>query len=996
MTNEFTRLYAALNPRQKEAVDAIDGPVMVVAGPGTGKTNILTLRIAKILTATDTPPEAILALTFTESGASEMRARLAAIIGTDAYRVMITTFHSFCNGIIRDYPESLGALAGATLISDDDQAVMLQERINDPANLFEYLRPVNAPDLYLRVLIHAVSTLKREGVTADALVAYAQREERAVMSAEDLEHEKGPHKGKVKGVYEERLKQAKKLRELALVYTQYQSTLRAQRLFDYNDMIMEVARVLETDETLRLILQEQHQYILVDEHQDTNNTQNRIVELLARFWETPNLFVVGDEKQAIYRFQGASLENFHYFQKLYPSVKLITLEDNYRSSQLILTAAEGVRSSAGGALAARSGHADTPVSVMALSSPDVQYWSVARHIQDRLAAGARPESIAVLARDNSDAVAVSEFLRKLAIPFTLSTQQDIFSDPYLHQLVRILDALRNYGSAGPLLIALHAPALGVDPLDVYKLTVFCKTGRNPYDVIRSTALMHEAGIDGALRLQEVSALLRSWATATQQPAAAAALEAIVRESGLLAEMMRDENALDALDRLHTLYDMIRSRVQRERTLTLAAFTDHLDFLRSHGIALSTVTGMPLPGRVRVMTAHKSKGLEFDYVYIIDAIDARWGKRQRRELLKLPPALFLKTQSTLAADAFDDDERNLFYVALTRARREVVIAYSLRDQRGNEQLPTAYLLDIRPDVQLRVDTAALEESWLRESSLRYAPAPAQIPQATDREYLNELFNHHGLSVTALNNYLTCPWRYFYTNLIRIPEAPAFALMYGNAVDRALEEYFNRFKEGQRGTRESLVELFETFIRHQPLQQQDLDAALTRGRTALQGYYDQYHTEWHVNIFNQLKVPAVELANGILINGKIDKVELLDATGAVLVVDYKTGKPKSRNQITGDVKDGDGNYLRQLTFYKLLLDRYQDGKYRMREGVIDFVEPDLRGKYHREKFDITPESVATLESEIIRVAEEIRSLAFWNARCGDSDCAYCPLRSLMEKR
>ncbi|MBP6886116.1 MAG: ATP-dependent helicase [Candidatus Pacebacteria bacterium] len=991
-TDAFDALYAQLNDRQREAVDAIDGPVMVIAGPGTGKTKILTLRIAAILLRTDTPPEAILALTFTESGAAEMRGRLAAIIGTDAYRVSVTTFHAYCNSVIQEYPEALSVLAGAASITESDQAVLLQELIDTTAGI-ELLRPINAPDLYLKAVISSINRLKREGVGCDRVVAVAASEESTIVNAVDLYHEKGVHKGKMKGAYQEQLKQILKLRELAILYEAYQKMLRVQRLYDFNDMIMEVARALETNEELRLILQEKHQYLLVDEHQDTNNAQNRIIELLASFWQLPNLFVVGDAKQAIYRFQGASLENFLYFKSLYPDVKLIALQDNYRSSQLILDAAEGIRPGEDGALTAQSGHDNALVHVLALSGPDVEYWSIAEHIRSRLQAGVKPESIAILTRDNSDAVAMSEFLQKLSVPYTLSTQQDLLADPYLHQLIRIIDAIRNFGSPGPLLVALHAPTLGVDPLDIYKLTEFCRQGRNPYDVIRSSMLLRDAGIEGVETLTKLSANFASWSRDAEQPEASQALERIIRESGLLGGIISSAQAPDTLARLHELYDLLRSRIQRDRTITLRQFAEHLDFLREHGIALSSHTGTSLPGRVRVMTAHKSKGMEFDYVYIIDAIDGHWGSRQRRELIRIPVALFQKQRfDTPPSPINDDEERNIFYVALTRARNQIVLSYSLRDSTGSESLPTQYIADINPSLLACIDTAGLEYRWLEEGAIRYQASPPTIPLGADKEFLNELFARHGLSVTALNNYLKCPWKYFYTNLLRIPEAPAFALMYGNAVDRALEEFFNRFANGITGTRESLVALFEDFIRHQPFQKPQLDVALSRGRSALEGYYDTYSATWKPTILNQLRVTAVELAEGVLINGKIDKVELIDASGNVIVVDYKTGKPKTRNQIIGAVKDGDGNYMRQLIFYKLLLDRFQGGKYRMGEGVIDFIEPDAKGKWHRERFAVTPEMAIELAADIVRVAKEIQSLSFWNQRCSDSECDYCELRVL----
>lgn len=979
----FDELYARLNPRQREAVDGIDGPVMVIAGPGTGKTNILTLRIANILAKTDTPPEAILALTFTESGAAEMKSRLRDIIGTDAYRVTITTFHAFCNRVIQEHPEAFGALAGATAITEADQAVLVQELI-DTTDGLELLRPANAPDLYLKAVIGSINTLKREGVPPENVRTMADADDAVVLASDDLHHAKGAYKGTMKGAYQDRLKQNTKLRELAVLYSAYQESIRAQRVYDYSDMVMEVARALAADEPLRLMLQERHQYMLVDEHQDTNNAQNKVIELLASFWERPNLFVVGDAKQAIYRFQGASLENFLYFKSLYKDVRLVELEQNYRSSQLILDAAEGIRANAGAPLKASAGHEDTPIRLLSLSTPDVEQWAVARHIAARIAGGVPPEQIAVLGRDNADVLSMAGYLARLSIPHTTSTQQELTADPFIFQLLTIIDAVRDFGSPGPLLAALHAPVLDVDPLDVYKLAQFCRSGRNPYDVMRSPALLHESGIDSAERMRTLAGQFGSWARLATQPLAGSTLEAIVSESGLLAAVIASPDAPDTLARLHTLYDSLRNRIRREREYTLAQFAAHLAFLRTRGIMLSTSSGLPMPGRVRVMTAHKSKGLEFDYAYIINAVDGHWGSRTRRQLIRLPSM----------EPGGDDEERNLFYVALTRARREVVISGSDRDEGGAEQLPAQFIADIRPELTTRIDPLPLEKDWTTHGAVRFSAPPAELPRANDRAFIGELFRHQGLSVTALNNYLTCPWRYFYTNLIRIPEPPAFALMFGNAVDRALEEYFNRYAEGTAGSQGDLVGLFEDFLQQQPLQLRELQTALSRGRTALAGYFDRYHTTWHPNIINQLRIPAVELPDGTLLNGKIDKVERMDASGTVRVIDYKTGKPKSRNHIIGAVKDGDGNYLRQLTFYKLLLDRWQNGIYRMHEGVIDFVEPDAKGRWHREVFDISPEAVSSLENDVIRVAEEIRTLAFWERRCDDRTCPYCALRSLMK--
>ncbi|MBP9669729.1 MAG: ATP-dependent helicase, partial [Candidatus Pacebacteria bacterium] len=336
----FSKLYRGLNAAQKQAVDTLDGPVMVVAGPGTGKTQILTLRIAHILRETDTPPDAILALTFTESGVTAMRKRLVRIIGSEAYRVGIFTFHGFCNEIIRRYPEDFGRIIGAEPTTDIEKIDILRSIIE--GHTFEHLKPFGDTFYYVNDLRQAISELKRENVTPDKLRTSLSAARRSFEATEGLYHERGAHQGKMKGIHEVAAKRLARTEELLVVYEAYQEALRAKRLYDFDDMIVEAVSALETNPALLLRVQEEYHYLLADEHQDANTAQNRLLELLASFHERPNIFVVGDEKQAIFRFQGASLDNFFYFKKLYPEASLIALTEGYRSGQKILDASHSM------------------------------------------------------------------------------------------------------------------------------------------------------------------------------------------------------------------------------------------------------------------------------------------------------------------------------------------------------------------------------------------------------------------------------------------------------------------------------------------------------------------------------------------------------------------------------------------------------------------------------------------------------------------------------
>src|SRR3989344_2490268 len=340
MAMKFDELYKKLNKEQREAVDAIEGPVMVIAGPGTGKTQILTLRIANILRKTDVPLDAILALTFTEAGESAMRKRLVSTIGSPAYRVGIFTFHSFCNDIIKRFPEEFPRIIGSTNVSDIDKIVIIKDLIEKTP--LKLLRPYGDTFYYLHPTRQKISELKRENISPNEFSRLAAEKDKELKNVPDLLHKKGAYKGKMKGKYETMQKSIEKNKELLKLYVAYEKVLAERKLYDYEDMILEVIRSLEKKEDFRLRLQEEYQYVLADEHQDANNAQNKLLELLVSFHQNPNLFIVGDEKQAIYRFQGASLENFLYFQKKYKGARVIELVENYRSTQTILDAAYSI------------------------------------------------------------------------------------------------------------------------------------------------------------------------------------------------------------------------------------------------------------------------------------------------------------------------------------------------------------------------------------------------------------------------------------------------------------------------------------------------------------------------------------------------------------------------------------------------------------------------------------------------------------------------------
>ncbi len=980
----FKKHYDKLNPAQRDAVDTIEGPVMVVAGPGTGKTQVLTLRIANILRQTDTPADALLALTFTNAGVHAMRQRLVEMVGSRAYRIPIHTFHSFANEVIRRYPEKFPRIIGATNALPIDQIQILEEAIVEcPLDL---LRPFGDQFYYLFPVQHEIDRLKRENVSPDRLAEIADAEEAEFKAITDLKHEKGKYAGTIKGKYQTLLTQIQKAKELVILYRAYEERLTARRLYDFGDMLLEVNRALEADANFRLQLQEEYHYILADEHQDANQSQNRMLELLASFHESPNLFIVGDEKQAIFQFQGASLDNFNYFKKLFPTAKLITLTENYRSTQIILDAARSVIGKSTALppeslvpLKANAPHAPAPVAIRTFTKPEHELLWLVDELKAKAAAGARWNELAVLYRDNAEALPVIDYFERAGVPFVIRSDSNILDDLDLQKILLLFRTVNKFGEDRHLLELLHVDFFDVPILDIYQLA----------EEARSKKITVWAAL-GQSRKRPLKQLYRSlerWAKLAANQLFLDLYGVVVKESGFLDHILKLPEATDKLAKLHALYDEVKALTRSNHNFRLADFIQFLNTLSAHHLSIKHRRGSAAEG-VELMTAHKSKGLEFDYVYIVNAFDGNWGNKRTANYFKIPTRAGVPTVSDK-----NDDERRLFYVALTRARQMVTISYAKEAEAGKLNLPSQFIEEIDSRLIETVSSEAWEQDLGDKPNIIFSPRVHQGAKLLDPAYLARRFRDQGISATGLNAYLRCPLDYLFTNLLRVIEIRSKHTMYGTAVHGALEDFFNRYKSGEQVPVEVLLASFNRFIAYQPLGEHDLNASVKRGERALGGWFKTYAHSWPNSILNEYKVSGCHLSPDLKITGKVDKIEFLGGTN-IQVVDYKTMQPKSRNEILGQTKSSTGDIYRQLAFYKVLIEECEKERFTVASVMIDFIEPNDKGIYKREVFEVTAGDQASVRETLEKVAGEIVSGEFLGKGCGKPDCPGCRLNAMMK--
>ena len=992
---KFTEFYKKLNSAQKKAVDAIEGPVMVIAGPGTGKTQVLTLRIANILQKTDTKPDSILALTFTEAGVTAIRKRLLDLIGPTAHHVGIFTFHGFCNEVIRRFPAEFPRIIGSHYASNLDQIRILEEVIR--TSKLKYLKPFGSPLYYLSDILSAIKELKRDAVTPKALEASLFTLRKKFSKMPDRFHKKGKYKGQLKGEFRMQEKKIGSTLELCRLYTLYEKALRKKGFYDYEDMIMEVLDILPRNTDLRLSLQEEYQYILADEHQDANLAQNNLLELLSDFHADPNLFVVGDDMQAIFRFQGASLENFLFFKKRFPNALLIELKENYRSTQTILNAAHSLSEHTSGdrltrhALRSQKKGVASKIEIVECSEEREEALFVAREIEKQLRDIRKGEQIAVLYRDNKHAEFFEGALRTIGIPYSIRSESNIFEDIDIQKFILLLSLVNVPSSSTLLSQVLFIDFLDNDYTDIYKAMLFAKHERlELFEVISSKRFLKKASVENADGLLQFHRRLMEWAHSAKNQPLVPVVEMIKDESGFLTGFLAKNDAHQKLSLLKAFLDeVVHFAKTGKNGALLGDFISHLETLRMHSLPIASYH-RDGESPVVLMTVHRSKGLEFDSVYITGVTHGRFGGRVRS-------SPFILSTGRIAKDTSLDDERRLFYVGLTRAKRRAVVTYFRSNASGKEVAPSLFISEINKDL---IEIRKPEPLLLRQLN-KIETSSAVAAPSIQGVFLQDIFFEQGLSVSALNNYLTCPWRYFFLNLVRIPKAEEPHQLYGSAIHYALKIFFNATRGGHTPSVDKAVHAFKSRLEHSYLSATDRMRYIDRGRKALLGYLKMHKKVADHRLINEMAISGVSLPVDILgiqreitIRGNLDKVEFL-SNGHVCVIDYKTGAPKSRAEILGTTKNADGNIFRQLAFYKLLLDEWQGGRYVMHSGRIDFVEPDSRENYRQEVFEVTTADVSALKKVIGEAAREIATLSFWGTTCGEKNCEYCNLRRYWKK-
>ncbi|MDB5168394.1 MAG: uvrD [Candidatus Saccharibacteria bacterium] len=1065
---DFTTRYAKLNDAQKQAVDTIDGPVMVVAGPGTGKTELLSMRAANILKKTDTLPENILCLTFTESGAAAMRERMVQIIGKDAYRVAIHTFHSFGAEILNQNGDFFYHGANFRAADELSSYELLRGIFDELEHSSPLASKMNGEYTHLSDTLMTISELKKSGLTSDELLLILDSNELVIDAAEPLLsvvfkarlskttadalrtivdpiRESGggvplPNIVPLSVVIADSLQHAidqadqtnstkpitawrnawmkkndagdfvlksrerqLKLRAVSFIYYQYLARMQESELYDFDDMILRVVHAMEIFPALQYNLQEKHQYIMVDEFQDTNMAQMRILFNLTNNPANegrPNILVVGDDDQAIYSFQGADISNIINFRHTYSEVTTITLTDNYRSTAPILerarevivqggerleTIIEGVNKT----LTAHRSSTGSSVKLIETATKHDERHQLVNSIKQRIEQGESAESIAVLARRHHEIISLLPYFADANMTVNYERRDNVLDiNPIitLEKTARLIVALfeSKHDQVNALLPELLShPAMKFDPKDIWQLSLAAYNQRTSWmEVMAVTPAftsLHTWLVEVAAQVPNVPLefILDTLMGRTKPEGGdfmSPFFEYYFPKEKL--ETQPDEY-LVYLEALRTIRTKLRDYQQNE-TPTLRTLLSFITLHRQLGSIITSIRPHVdrQNGAINLMTAHKSKGLEFDTVYVIGAIDTAWGERvrSRSRLISYPENLPLAP----SGDSLNERMR-LFFVAMTRARKHLILSYSASDDSGKDTLCASFLLatNLQPQtVEFNHDAmqliAGAEQRW-------YEPIVC-LSTGTMQELLAPTLENYKLSVTHFNNFLDVsrggPQAFLMNNLLRFPQAMSPSAAYGSAIHKTLQNAHAHVAatKSQRPV-EDILRDFEQNLRDQHLAEADFATFFQKGSDTLHAFlsekYDTFTSMQKVELNFAGQQVMIDDAH---LTGSLDLVDIDTAKKTIIVSDYKTGKASiSWAGKTDYEKIKLHKYKQQLMFYKLLIEHSRDyNQYTVEKGCLQFVEPTPRGDILSLEASCTPEELETFRLLIKAVWKKIMTL------------------------
>ncbi|MEK7569881.1 MAG: ATP-dependent DNA helicase [Patescibacteria group bacterium] len=931
-------LLPSLNEAQKQAVTHAAGPLLIVAGAGTGKTTVVTQRIAWLIAEQKIKPDHILALTFTDKAAGELEERVDKLLPMGYVDLWVSTFHSFCERILRDHALDIGLTPDFTLLDETDQAILMRENLEK----FElnYYRPLGNPTKFVSSLIKHFSRCKDEAIRPEEYIEFAKNLQL------DQDADPAMHKGKkrVRGATPDKAEsgeeqdalESQRINEIANAYHTYQQLLFEKGALDFGDLITQALYLFQQRPKILERYRKQFEYILVDEFQDTNWAQYELVKLLAS--PQNNLTVVGDDDQSIYKFRGASVANILAFKADFPKAAEVVLTENYRSTQNILDLAyafiqannpnrlevqlgsskavkpESRKGKKGSkALPLYSSTAISKKLVAQEKGAGTIEYSVApileqeatgvveKIIELKKKKGTSYNDFAILVRANDSAQPFLQRLRAADVPFQFVATAGLYRQPIVLDILNYLKLLDNFHESASLYRILTLPSLGIPLQDVMTMMATARREtKSLFEVSKNIRALPGMKPETITAVEKLHGWLEAHGQlARTQPVGEVALK-FLEDSGLMKQLTSSTDAdhLEVVNYMNQLFQVFQGFQTRHDDPTVTNFLHELAFAQDAGDSgsLRPPEWEQGPEAVKVMTIHSAKGLEFPYVFIANLVDKRFPTIERRDAIALPDALV--REKLPEGDWHLQEERRLMYVAITRAKQGVFFTAAEDYGGARKKKPSRFI----EELGLKAKPFKLKGGLLDRPK---APAREENDADVLRKALPPYF-----SFTQLKAFEKCPKQYAFAHLLKIPVPGQATLSFGQTVHNTLLNFYKLARErGSAGqadlfrkkdtvtvgplvTWSDLITIYQAAWIDQwyatPKQKADYKA---RGTTFLKNFYDSLPQPWPQP--TELEKGFTIVINGHKLKGKIDRID--PSQGGIEIIDYKTSeKPPAEDK------------------------------------------------------------------------------------------------------
>ena len=931
-----------LNSEQKEAVLFGDGPLLIVAGAGTGKTTVIVERIKHLILEKQISPSSILGLTFTEKSATEMEERVDTALPYGYTQMWLLTFHAFCERILRAEGLHLGLTTSFQLTTEAEALQFLRKHVYK-FNL-KYFRPLGNPHKFLSGMLQHFSRLKDDDITPEEYLKFAQSLETNAETTPD---------------------EVEKIQELAQAFVTYETLKQEEGVMDFSDLISHTLRLFRTKPHLLKQYQNQFKYILVDEFQDTNYAQNELAILLTG--EKQNITVVGDDDQAIYRWRGAALSNIIQFREHFPKTTVITLNKNYRSTEEILTKSHQmiqfnnpnrleIQEKINKQLISMREKKGEPIEFLFAQRVEKEAELVTDKIKELLSKkNLSYKDIAILVRANDHALPFIRSLEYANIPFQFLGPGQLFQQEEIKDLIAYLYVLLSLDDSASLYRLITQPHFTISPRDISVILNFGKKQNlTLYETMERIDDLF-IGTETKAKIKEIVTLIQSHLALVPRESAGKILYDFLQKSNQMQTLISptNEEEMRKAQNIAKFFEKITQYEQTHEDSTVFAITDWITLSRELGESpLASSTDWTTNDAVNILTVHSSKGLEFPAVFITNLVNQRFPSRDRKD--PIPVHNDILKEKVVDTDPLSE-ERRLFYVAMTRAKDYLYLSASLFYGEGKRERK------LSPFIQETLGKAVIDQVLTKQQAKSGVEQLSFLdkfqtftpPSKSNTDSLITEVNY--LSYSMIQTFENCPLHYKLRYLLKIPTEQSAPMSFGSSIHAALQGYYQA-KMGQMELPDldSLVKAHWIKIGYQSKSHEE--HAFTHAKELISSYIEK-----HVKESNPiaLETPFLFSLGNLKIGGRVDRIDKTP-DGKLLIIDYKTGASlPTEKEIATDL---------QLTLYALAACEVHDAIFpRSCEEVVlelHYLEQDAILRTTR-----TPEQLEEAREYLKQKAEEI---------------------------